>query len=81
MHTICHNNIIYFYRNADHAINSFVGSGITHRMMNAEYAVQLDPTSELDLCTVVKDRSGIFSKSTSLPLKKVLKIVNLLMED
>lgn len=81
MHTICHNNVIYFYRNEDLMLRSVVGRGSMQRMYTAEYAVQLDPSSEYDYCTVIKDRSGIFSESTSLPLKKVVKIINLLMED
>lgn len=81
MHTICHNNVIYIYRNEQLMIDSFVSRGSMCYMYSADYAVQLDPSSEYDYCAVIKDRSGVFSKSSSLPFKKVMKMIKILMEE
>lgn len=81
MHTICHNNVIYIYRNEQLMIDSLVSRGSMSYIYAADYAVQLDPSSEYDYCSVMKDRKGVFSESSSLPFKEVMKIIKILMEE
>lgn len=82
MNITIRNDILYIYRNEEvmlHAYTSLYGG---HAMMYiADYALQVDRSSEFDYCTVIKDRSGILDKNAILPLKKVLKIIKILQED
>lgn len=82
MHTIIKNDILYIYRNEELMLEAYTGTYGGHSMMySADYALQLDRSLEFDYCKVLKDRSGVFSQNTSIPLKKVLKIVKILQED
>lgn len=82
MHTIIRNDILYIYRNEELMLESYTESFGGYSMMySADYAFHLDRSSEFDYCKVLKDRSGVFSQNTSIPLKKVLKIVKILQED
>ena len=82
MNTIIRHDILYIYRNEEVMLTAYTGSYGGHNMMySADYAFQLDRSSEFDYCKVLKDRSGLFSQNTSIPLKKVLKVVKILQED
>lgn len=81
MTTFYRDSIIYFYRNEELMLRAITERGYYTPLQNADYAVRLDPSSEYDYCTMIKDRSGFFNISNSLPLKKAVKIIKILMEE
>lgn len=81
MHTIIRNDILHIYRNEELMLQAFAYGGGHGMMYSADYAFQVDRSTEFDECKVLKDRSGFFAKEAYLPLKKVLKIVKILQQD
>jgi len=82
MHIIMRNDILYVYRNEELLLNAITGVYGGHAMMySADYAFQIDKSSELDYCKIIKDRSGVLDTNGYLPLKKVMKIVKILKDE
>lgn len=77
MYMIEHKNMAYFYHSEELMIDAILGSDLK-KMGNACYAVELQ--KDKNWCRVIKDRSDMFLAHT-IPFKKFVKIVKILMED
>jgi hypothetical protein len=80
MHTIAQNNIIYFYRDENRMLEAMIHRGSHSKMYSAEYAIELDPSSDYEHCKVLKDKYGFFMPNSFLEIDKVVKTIKLLME-
>lgn len=82
MNITIRNDILYIYRNEELMLSAYTGLYGGHAMMySADYALQVDRSTEFDYCKVIKDRSGVLDKNATLPLKKVLKIIRILQDE
>jgi hypothetical protein len=85
MNTLIKDDILYVYRNETLLINGLTAKPLFetfNTLICADYAFNIDVAEDKSLyCSVVKDRSGFFNKSASIPLEKVLKIIKVLQDD
>ncbi len=71
--------MLYIFRTQEHMSEAITSPGGMMPMYMAHFALEL--SEDIKTCKVVKDRFGLFNPSTEFNTKKMLKIVEILMED
>jgi len=73
-----HTQMLYVFKSQEHMSEAITSRGLVAMYM-AHFALEL--SDDTKSCKVVKDRSGLFRENTEYKTKKMLKIIELLMED
>lgn len=70
---------LYIYANQDHMMEALRPSHDLRKMQMAQYVLCL--SEDTKTCYVVKDRTGTFNTNNSHPTKKMLKMIQILLDD
>ena len=80
MFVLAKHNILYVYHTYEH-LSAVLGRHEDSTMPLQYSFIALKLSDDKETCTVLKDRFCIFDKNNSFKTKKMLKIVEILMED
>lgn len=69
---------LFIYATPEHMLAACRGHG-TSKMQMAQYALVL--SEDTKTCHVVKDRTGTFNQNIDHPTKKMLKMIEILLDD
>jgi len=71
--------MIYVFKSQEQMSEAITACGGMRAMYMAYFALEISEDSKK--CKVVKDRSGLFNQGVEYKTKKMLKIIEILMED
>ena len=69
---------LFIYATAEHMLEACRGHE-TRKMQMAQYALTL--SEDVKTCYVVKDRTATFNQNINHPTKKMLKMIQILLDD
>lgn len=71
---------LYIYVNQDHMMEALRPNNLhTRKMQMAQYVLVL--SEDTKTCHVVKDRTGTFNQNNAHPTKKMLKMIQIMLDD
>ena len=71
--------MLYVFKSQEHMSEAITSDGWSRPLCMADFAFEL--SEEAKKCKMVKDRSGLFRQDVEYKTKKMLKIIEILMED
>jgi len=69
---------LFIYATQEHMLEACRGHGM-RKMQMAQYALVL--SEDVKTCHIVKDRTGTFNENNSHSTKKMLKMIEILIDD
>lgn len=69
---------LFIYATPEHMLEACRGPE-TRKMQMAQYALTL--SEDVKTCYVIKDRTGTFNKNIDHPTKKMLKMIEIMLDD
>ena len=70
---------LYIYATQDHMMEALRGPSSMRKMQMAQYALVL--SEDVKACHVIKDRTSTFNSQISHPTKKMLKMIEIMLDD